>query len=790
MGDAAAASPQAAPLKRRRADGAAGMRRVAEIVMVLAAAGEVRGGREPTAAERALAAEARELLAAAVAEGAARPKDLFPGEAVRAVVEDLGLNRAKDPAAMGFRPPKASIADRLVLTKRKMEEAKESPVQQTNITPQTTVSSGTAEFLGSHGAPMYSVGSHRTSPAVAALPTTAPANSNSVMALKQHGSSPVKPVTNPSVVALSHAAQPHVKMDRGVNGPLNLTRATAGHLNKSLHDTSARSNLNAVASTNQVIRSQDTKVATIQAATGNPVMGHHATQGTTSVTAKPTFANHNAIAKNVQHVLQQPTNHPNWIPPSTEYMHARLDCQICKVAIMDANSLLVCDACERGAHLKCLQHYGNKGIPIADWHCPTCVAQSKGKPLPPKYGKVTRTVVASQAGPPGGGTQFSVQGAGENMIAKENHQKVAINGNLTKPNSMQASSTVNNSTVLALSATTDRSQTQKLSISEPAKGSANNDETSSNEMEWNEQPCSSTGYELTAGSSSGTRSGKSPNEKVSSALSLHSVDSANDTTHGQQPAVTSRVNRSESSFAVADEEKVKPEAQSEALLTGDVEMVANNGTPVDQATDGTTEENISTQATSAPDADNVDTTNNAETPIHQGSNVVAENKAHTEADSEPLTMEDVEMTTSTGTPIGQSSNTAMEDKFHTDTTSEPHVIKDMEVTANAPAAVDQKSNNGIEEKPSFEPICAIKDEQTTTDPILSTDHMPLAEGAAENGVIEPLSKEAYIDNSDFDAMSDHNSNHQVIPNGVLHVKDEVLCSQEGELVGAPREETN
>jgi len=122
MGDAAAAAaPAASPAgKRRRGDEVAGLRRVAEIVMVLAAAGEVRGGREPTAAERALAAEARERLAAAVAEAAVRPKDLFPGEAVRAVVEDLGLNRAKDPAAMGFRPPKASIADRLMLTKRKV----------------------------------------------------------------------------------------------------------------------------------------------------------------------------------------------------------------------------------------------------------------------------------------------------------------------------------------------------------------------------------------------------------------------------------------------------------------------------------------------------------------------------------------------------------------------------------------------------------------------------------------------------------------------------------------------
>uniref|UniRef100_A0A0D9VKB5 Uncharacterized protein n=1 Tax=Leersia perrieri TaxID=77586 RepID=A0A0D9VKB5_9ORYZ len=112
MGDAAAAaaSPPSAPGKRRRRGGGGGGGEGGE---------GLRRVREPTAAERALAAEARERLAAVVAEGAVRPKDLFPGEAVRALVEDLGLNRARDPAAMGFRPPKASIADRLMLTKRK-----------------------------------------------------------------------------------------------------------------------------------------------------------------------------------------------------------------------------------------------------------------------------------------------------------------------------------------------------------------------------------------------------------------------------------------------------------------------------------------------------------------------------------------------------------------------------------------------------------------------------------------------------------------------------------------------
>jgi hypothetical protein len=44
------------------------------------------------------------------------PKDLFSREAVRAVIEDLEFSTSigPGPAAMGFRPPKASIADRLI----------------------------------------------------------------------------------------------------------------------------------------------------------------------------------------------------------------------------------------------------------------------------------------------------------------------------------------------------------------------------------------------------------------------------------------------------------------------------------------------------------------------------------------------------------------------------------------------------------------------------------------------------------------------------------------------------
>lgn len=105
--------------KRRRGGGELG--RVAEIVMVLATAGKARGGWAPTAAENALVAEARGSLAAAViGEVELRPRELFPREAVRALVEDLGLTRARDPAVFGYRPLKASIADRVRLTKRKV----------------------------------------------------------------------------------------------------------------------------------------------------------------------------------------------------------------------------------------------------------------------------------------------------------------------------------------------------------------------------------------------------------------------------------------------------------------------------------------------------------------------------------------------------------------------------------------------------------------------------------------------------------------------------------------------
>uniref|UniRef100_M1AZ53 PHD finger family protein n=1 Tax=Solanum tuberosum TaxID=4113 RepID=M1AZ53_SOLTU len=92
-------------------------KKVAEMVLVLAALGKIRGGRVPTAAEREMMTEARENLAQVCQSFA--PKDVFPRDAFGAVIEDLGLNKLKDQR-LGFRPPKVSIAEKLQIAKEKV----------------------------------------------------------------------------------------------------------------------------------------------------------------------------------------------------------------------------------------------------------------------------------------------------------------------------------------------------------------------------------------------------------------------------------------------------------------------------------------------------------------------------------------------------------------------------------------------------------------------------------------------------------------------------------------------
>lgn len=112
-------SEEARPTKKPRIGGGRGVKkRVAEIVLVLAAMARVRAGEKPTAAEIELMAEAREKLAE-LCEGLA-PKDIVTREAVGAVIEDLGMNSRLKDQKLGFKGPRLTVAERFSQTKRKV----------------------------------------------------------------------------------------------------------------------------------------------------------------------------------------------------------------------------------------------------------------------------------------------------------------------------------------------------------------------------------------------------------------------------------------------------------------------------------------------------------------------------------------------------------------------------------------------------------------------------------------------------------------------------------------------
>lgn len=140
--------------------------------------------------------------------------------------------------------------------------------------------------------------------------------------------------------------------------------------------------------------------------------------------------NHNEIGKLVQKLLHpQLSQHPTWNPPSRDYMNKAVTCQICKLTISEVENVLLCDACERGFHLKCLQSYNHKGIPRGEWHCPKCLSLSSGKPLPPKYGRVMRNMNT----PKGPISMAGVQPSSEKKVGmldqRVNQHRIIANGN-------------------------------------------------------------------------------------------------------------------------------------------------------------------------------------------------------------------------------------------------------------------------------------------------------------------------------------------------------------------------
>ena len=68
------------------------------------------------------------------------------------------------------------------------------------------------------------------------------------------------------------------------------------------------------------------------------------------------------------------------------YMSTSIPCGICRVPVNTTNNVLVCDGCECGFHLHCLQLSSTTSIPKGDWYCSKCVTTNAGRLQAPKYG--------------------------------------------------------------------------------------------------------------------------------------------------------------------------------------------------------------------------------------------------------------------------------------------------------------------------------------------------------------------------------------------------------------------
>ncbi|XP_047341363.1 uncharacterized protein LOC124945041 [Impatiens glandulifera] len=399
--------------------------KVAEMALVLAALAEMRAGRSPTAVERRMMMDARERLAR-VCECFA-PKDVFPREAFGSIIDDLGLNELKEQK-LGFRPPKMTISEKLLFTKQKMEKTEEFSVHSAVPSSQQSHLAMATEGrtpmnitrISSSDKPVHAqVSSGAIQPA---KPVASPyqVSASEVRASVVSGGLPASLVGKDSPTSfLPRADKPHLRSDTRSNGPSYTSPVQAsvpgGKMMAKPQDWSrqtgpdsrllqqpfpkAHGNIKLEGNisfdgSRITYQSMSSKPVNTQVPSSSlPVMR----QSVQMVQPPLLNNNHIEIGKLVHKLLQPKTGHPAWTPPSRDYMNKAITCDVCKITINDLDNVLVCDSCEKGYHLKCLQSHNQKVIPRGEWHCFQCLSLSNGKPLPPKYGRVTRNMSTHKA---------------------------------------------------------------------------------------------------------------------------------------------------------------------------------------------------------------------------------------------------------------------------------------------------------------------------------------------------------------------------------------------------------
>ncbi|KAJ9153845.1 hypothetical protein P3X46_027242 [Hevea brasiliensis] len=457
--------------------GAGEMQRVAEIVLVLSTMAGMRGGKSPTEAEVNLMAEARAKLVEICQDLA--PKDLVARDAIGTVIEDLGLNWKLKDQRLGFRGTRLSIKEKISLSKKKMEESKKftapsgtysSQMSQPNFGamgdirgPSNSIRMFSSDkpsntSIPSGGLPTSATLGHvsaATSTPVAnqLLPTEVRASTVSTGLPNSHPGRDSSALAGPRVEKSHFKSEgpngtsyaPHIQANASANQPLlnattwslqshSMSSAKATPESNVLNHNSAKAegntDLGLSRAASQAARDQAFRPFIPQSTAANLPGVHQPVQGVKVVQTSSFFNNHNEIAKIIQKLLQPKLpEHPTWTPPSREYMNKPLTCQMCKVTVNEVETIVLCDACEKGFHLKCLESVNQKGIPRGgEWHCLRCLALSNGKPLPPKYGRVMRSITPPKGPSNPAGAQPSSEKKNGIVDQKFNQEKLMANG--------------------------------------------------------------------------------------------------------------------------------------------------------------------------------------------------------------------------------------------------------------------------------------------------------------------------------------------------------------------------
>lgn len=106
---------------------------------------------------------------------------------------------------------------------------------------------------------------------------------------------------------------------------------------------------------------------------------------------------------------------------ASAYIDSPFKCDSCKVLLNETSSVLICDGCEAGFHLRCLKMYKHSDIPEKDWYCTKCVAVSGGRPKPSIYGPLRRG-----PGRRGSRTAWILKSISEHQSAKPSEYRLRL----------------------------------------------------------------------------------------------------------------------------------------------------------------------------------------------------------------------------------------------------------------------------------------------------------------------------------------------------------------------------